>query len=151
VQHNDHLSKEAAMAQKAARKAARKAAPQSLQGTFVWHEINTPDADSAMKFYSELVGWKTKTMDMGPGGKYTMFANGASDVGGVVPMTGPQWKGVPPHWLIYIGVDDVDAACKKAKKLGGSVKMEPMDIPVGRFAVLADPQGAVFALFKGKG
>ncbi|MCH8882283.1 MAG: VOC family protein [SAR324 cluster bacterium] len=126
-------------------------AEQPVQGTFIWHEINTPDAEGARKFYTELVGWESNTMEMGPGQTYTMFQNGGSDVGGIVAMEGEQWKGVPPHWMIYIAVDDVDAACEKVKQLGGAVRVEPMDIPVGRLAVLTDPAGASFSVLKLKG
>ena len=136
------------MAGQAARKGSAQARPSKSHGTFIWHELYAPDAGAAHQFYAELIGWKTKSMDMGPGGEYRMFAKGKSDLAGVVSTKAPQFKGVPPHWLVYIGVDDVDATCAHARKLGGKVLMAPMDIPVGRFAVLEDPQGAVFAVFK---
>ena len=65
-------------------------------------------------------------------------------------MVGPQWQGVPAHWMSYFTVDDVDAAAAKVKELGGNVCVPPTDIPVGRFAVVSDPAGATFSLFKGK-
>lgn len=132
------------MAQK---KPARKKSPPSVQGTYVWHEIYSPDAEAAQKFYSDLIGWKMKSMDMGPSGEYRMFGRGRKDVGGAVSTKAPPFKGMPPHWLTYIGVDDVDATCKQAKKLGAKVMMEPMNVPPGRMAVLTDPQGAAFAVF----
>ena len=140
------------MAQQARKKASRPARPSKVQGTFFWHEVYAPDAEASHKFYSELIGWKTKSMDMGPGGEYRMFARGRTDLAGAVSTKSPQLpKGVPPHWLVYIGVDDVDGTCNHARKMGGKVLMQPMDIPVGRCAVLEDPQGAVFALFTPKG
>ena len=126
-------------------------AANGMQSAFVWHEVNTTDAKKVKPFYTGLLGWGSKEMDMGPGGKYTVFTKDGSDLGGMMQMNGPQFKGVPPHWLIYMGVDDVDKATAKVKKLGGTVKMEPMDISAGRFAVVADPAGAVFGLFKGSG
>ena len=120
-------------------------ADQSHLGTFIWHEINTSDPGGAKSFYSDLIGWKTHEMDMGPAGKYTMFQNGGSDIGGITPADGQ-----PAHWLMYIGVDDVDVAVKKAEALGGKVAVPAMDIPVGRFAVLTDPAGARFSVFTPK-
>ena len=80
---------------------------------------------------------------------YTMFQNGGgTDVGGCMQlMEGMQ---APPHWLVYIGTDDVDATTARAKELGATVHVEPADIPnIGRFSVLQDPTGAAFGLFKG--
>jgi len=136
------------MAKQPATKKANKTP--SAQGTFIWHEIYAPDAAASHRFYAELIGWKTKSMDMGPAGEYRMFVRGRKDMAGAVSTNMPQMKGVPPHWLTYIGVEDVDATCKLAAKLGGKVMMAPMNIPVGRFAVLADPQGAAFAVFTPK-
>jgi hypothetical protein len=126
-------------------------AANGMHGAFVWHEMNTSDSKKVKSFYTQLLGWGSKDMDMGPSGTYTVFTKDGADHGGLAQMTGPQWKGVSPHWLTYIGVDDVDKATAKVKKLGGTVKMEAIDIPVGRFAVVADPAGAVFGLFKGSG
>jgi hypothetical protein len=67
-----------------------------------------------------------------------------------MPMTGPEWRGVPPHWMVYVAVDDIDAAARKVVELGGKVCVPPTTIPVGRFAVVNDPQGATFSLFQGK-
>ena len=126
-------------------------AANGMHGAFVWHEVNTKDPKKVKSFYTGLLGWGSKDMDMGPGGTYTVFTKDGVDHGGLATMSGPQFKGVPPYWLLYIGVDDVDKATAKVKKLGGSVQVEPMDIPPGRFSVVADPAGAVFGLFKGSG
>ena len=127
--------------------------PEAMQfksGDFCWHELMTPDAEAAKKFYGQLFGWKTNTVDMG-GFKYTLLSNGGPDIGGMMGMSGPEWTGVPPHWMLYVAVDDVDATCKKITDLGGKVCVPPTDISVGRFAVVNDPQGATFSVFKGKG
>ena len=111
-----------------------------------WSELQTRDADKAKSFYESVFGW-TATTSEAMGG-YTVWENDGKQLGG---MTNPEMlpQEVPPNWMTYFGVDDADAAVKKVKDLGGSVMMEPMDIPtVGRFAVVADPQNAVFAIIK---
>ena len=122
-------------------------AEQGVQGKLIWHEIYSGDPEAARKFYTELIGWGTKTMDMGSGQTYTMFTRGGEDVGGFLPVQ----NGQPAAWLTYIGVDNVDDTCTKAATLGGKVVAPPMDIPPGRMAVLQDPAGAMFALFTPKG
>ena len=100
-----------------------------------------------LDFYGEVFGWTARDQDMG-GFTYTMFQSpSGTDVGGCMQMM----EGTPaPHWLVYIGTDDVDASTARAKELGATVYVEPADIPnVGRFSVIQDPTGAVFGLFKG--
>jgi hypothetical protein len=85
-------------------------------------------------------------MDMGPGGIYYILSKGGVDRGGV---TSHLPGGVPPHWLPYVAVDDVDAAIARARKLGATILLSPEDIPgVGRFGMLEDPTGAVLAIMK---
>jgi len=116
-------------------------------GRFVWHELHTTDRAKATKFYAALMPWENKEVPMGPGETYGLVLMNGKDIAGITKSKAPP--NVPSHWLSYIGVDDVDAYTKKAKQLGGKVMMEPMDIPnVGRFSVVADPQGAAFALYK---
>lgn len=118
-------------------------------GTFVWHELMTPDAEAAGEFYSQIFGWKVTSME-GPFGKYYVLKRPDrpdKDAGGILPKPG----GVDQSsmWLPYIGVEDVDAAAARVEPLGGKVWVQPKDIPtVGRFAVASDPTGALFALFK---
>jgi predicted enzyme related to lactoylglutathione lyase len=100
-----------------------------------------------VKFYATLVGWEIKDFPMGPGEPYGLCLLGGKDHAGITKSMAPA--GVPPHWLVYIAVDDVDAYAARVKELGGNVMRAPMDIPdVGRFAVCMDPQGAAFALHK---
>jgi predicted enzyme related to lactoylglutathione lyase len=118
-------------------------------GRFVWHELHTGDRPKATKFYQQLFAWETKDVPMGPGEPYTLCLQGGTDFAGITKSMAPAH--VPPHWLPYIGVDDVDASAAKIKQLGGKTLMDPTDIPdVGRFAAVADPQGAAFAIYKGK-
>jgi predicted enzyme related to lactoylglutathione lyase len=117
--------------------------------TFCWAELDTTDVGSAEKFYTALFGWGVKR-----GGEaanetpYTEWQRGGTSIGGM--MTIPkEWGPVPPNWLVYFMVSDVDAAAKKAGELGGHAIVPPTDIPkTGRFSVIGDPQGAVFAVFK---
>jgi predicted enzyme related to lactoylglutathione lyase len=121
-------------------------------GAFVWYELMTTDTKAAEAFYDDIVGWNSVDSGM-PGANYTLFNAGDVRVAGLMTMPENALKmNIPPAWLGYIGVDDVDIAAKKVAKLGGKVHREPEDIPsIGRFAIVTDPHGAVFALFKGAG
>ena len=112
-------------------------------GTVTWNELIT-DNPAAVPFYEQVLGVTTTTMEMGED-KYTMFQVGGKEVAGSMP---PQMAGVPNHWQVYFAVADADAAAAKIKQLGGSVMVEPFDTPIGKMAVVADPQGAVFSLFQ---
>ena len=119
-------------------------------GSFCWNELMTRDASKAISFFTELFGWTTEEMPMPEaGGVYTMFKNGDTHVGGCMQMDGPQFENVPPHWMTYVAVDDVDATAEKVKSLGGTVLHGPADVPnMGRFAVLQDPTGATISVWK---
>jgi predicted enzyme related to lactoylglutathione lyase len=118
-------------------------------GTFCWNELMTRNTDACGGFYTKLFGWTTEEVPM-PTGTYTIFKSGDTMAGGMMKMDGPQFEGVPSHWLSYIAVDDVDASAKKAGDLGATIACPPTDIPnIGRFAVLLDPEGNSIALFKG--
>jgi uncharacterized protein len=121
-------------------------------GSFVWYELMTSDTKAAENFYKAVIGWDAADSGM-PGVEYTMFSTKGTRVAGL--MTVPPEAaamGARPAWIGYIGCNDVDATAAEIKKAGGRVMREPDDIPtIGRFAVVADPQGAVFCLFKGQG
>jgi predicted enzyme related to lactoylglutathione lyase len=112
-------------------------------GTVSWNELIT-DNPAAVPFYEQVLGVTTTTTEMG-GGKYTMFQVGGREVAGT---TQPQMAGVPNHWQVYFVVADADATAAKIKQLGGSVMVEPFDTPIGKMAVVADPQGAAFSIFQ---
>ena len=114
-------------------------------GRFCWRELITTNLSDAKSFYSDLFGWTGAVTKM-PFGEYTIFKRGEDDVAGMMASMQPD---VPSHWLDYITVEDVDASLKQVLALGGKSLSEAMDIPVGRFAVVSDPTGAVFALFRG--
>jgi uncharacterized protein len=113
-----------------------------------YDEEEARDVDGAKSFYTEVLGWTTRDMDMGDAGTYTIFQRaGEVDVAGC--MAAPEGMQAPPHWLPYVATEDVDATVAKAKELGATAFVEGDDIPnVGRIAVLQDPVGAVFGLFK---
>ena len=130
--------------------------PESVRGRFLWYDLMVPDVDAATRFYPPITGWTLAPWPMGDGvAPYTMWANGAMPVGGVMATppdaAGASVAGSAPgaYWLAYIGTPDVDATFSEALALGGQRVVAPTDIPdVGRFAVLADPQGAAFAIFR---
>ena len=110
--------------------------------TLCWNELQAHDVDKAKKFYRELFGWKMKESP-----EYTELAAGDTPIGGMMKSQAPPE--VPPYWLPYFAVADCDATVNAAKAAGAQVYAGPMDYPnVGRFALLADPQGAVFAVIK---
>jgi len=120
-------------------------------GTFCWNEVMTTDVEKAKAFYTQLFGWTSRDVDMGPGGTYTIWMADGKDVGGCMKLT-PEMAGVPPHWMAYVAVKDVDATAAQVEKLGGSLIMPPTDIPnIGRFAILKDPAGAVVSFITMKG
>jgi predicted enzyme related to lactoylglutathione lyase len=119
----------------------------NVHGTLCWADLSTPDAKSAENFYSGLLGWKFTREEKDTSG-YLHIKNGEHFIGGVPPAAHRQ-PGVPPHWLAYFQVDDVDATANKAKEMGAKLFLPPMSMEgVGRMSVIADPQGAVFAVFK---
>ncbi len=116
-------------------------------GTFCWNELMTPDVDAAKSFYSQLFGWESKETDMGPQGTYTIYSAAGKDCAGMMKTPNEH---VPPTWLSYVTVEDVDASTSKAEGLGATVCVKPTDIPgMGRFSVIIDPTKAALGLFQG--
>ena len=116
---------------------------------FVWYELMTSDAPAATDFYTKVVGWTAEDSGM-PGMAYTLMKVGDAQVAGLMG-TPPEMQAMnaPPTWSGYVAVDDVDASAAHVLQLGGKVLRPADDIPqVGRFAVVADPQGGAFMLFK---
>jgi predicted enzyme related to lactoylglutathione lyase len=117
-------------------------------GTFGWDELWTTDRKKATEFYKGLFGWGAKEGDMGGMGVYTEWQNGGQSIGGMLEIA-PEMGPVPPNWLPYFMVEDCNATTDKAAASGGKVSVPPTDIPnVGRFSVIQDPQGAMFAIIK---
>ena len=128
----------------------------SDHGRFIWYELMTPDLSGAKRFYGDLVGWAAQDLPMpnsgddGGGEPYAILSADGNGVAGMMHLGGPMLaQGMAPHWTGYVCVDDCDAAAAKVATLGGAVRSPPLDIPgIGRFAVVADPSGAVFAIMK---
>jgi hypothetical protein len=119
-------------------------------GRFIWYQLLTTDMEAAKAFYAEVVGWGTRDASA-PGMPYTLFTAGDVSVSGLMGLPEDARKsGARPSWLGYVGVDDVDATADRIQRLGGVVHVPPMDIPnISRFSIVADPQMATLALFKG--
>jgi predicted enzyme related to lactoylglutathione lyase len=125
----------------------------AAKGRFVWFDLMTTDQKKAVEFYKKVVGWTTQDFEGAPQW-YPMWMTPDNDMlGGSVALEPEQTKaGIPPHWLGYILTPNVDETIAAATKIGANVVMQPIDIPtVGRSAILADPQGAVFGIFSPSG
>jgi len=116
-------------------------------GCLSWNELATRDITGAKAFYGGLFGWSFDDTQPVPGVNYTVIKIGARDNGGFIAMN-EQWGDMPPHWMAYIAVSDVDAAAVKVDATGGKVHVPPTDIAVGRFSVVADPQGGIFTMIE---
>ncbi|MDQ3037242.1 MAG: VOC family protein [Myxococcota bacterium] len=116
----------------------------AVDGAFYWNELWTEDDAAALAFYEKALGYTHEAMDMGPMGTYRVLEQSGSSRGGIMKSPDPK---APPMWLPYVRVKDTDATAARAEKLGATVLAPPSDIPgIGRFAVLADPQGAAIAI-----
>jgi uncharacterized protein len=116
-------------------------------GALSLNQLNTTDPDAAQRFYSELFGWRFEAM---PGGStpYWGIFRGERVNAGMMQL--PPDAPAPSHWLVYFGIDDIDAAADQISSAGGTVMVPPQEVPGGRILVAQDPQGAVFALFVGR-
>lgn len=120
-------------------------------GEFVWYELMTTDSDAAARFYQAVVGWRVGAAPPPPEMDYRLIEAGDGPVAGLMRIDADMAaQGARPMWLGYIGVDDVDAAAAEIARRGGAIHIAPRDIPdVGRFAMAADPQGALFYVMRG--
>ena len=119
-----------------------------VPGTLCWADLNTSSRDRAAQFYSDLFGWQIMKEDEDPAHDYWHIKNGEEFIGGIPPVVHLH-PGTPAHWLAYFNVSDCDLTAGEAKKFGATVYMPPTDFEdVGRISVIADPQGATFAVFK---
>ena len=119
-------------------------ADEPAHGIFVWNELNSHDPAAAKSFYAATLGWQFEAMPLAGGGTYTIIKLGGTRVGGIFELAGPEFAGLPEHWLSYIAVDDVDLRLPAVERAGGRVLRPAFDVPdVGRIAIVNDSQGAV--------
>jgi predicted enzyme related to lactoylglutathione lyase len=118
----------------------------NTNGALSLNQLNTSDPEAAERFYAELFGWRFEKMsDTEP---YWGIFRGERVNGGMMPL--PPGAPMPSHWLVYFGIDDLDSAAGQVGSGGGTVMVEPREVPGGRILVAQDPQGAFFALFAGR-
>ncbi|MEZ5855997.1 MAG: VOC family protein [Hyphomicrobiaceae bacterium] len=120
------------------------------EGRFLWYDLMTTDTEAALSFYGSVFGWDG--VDSGvPGQCYTVLSKAGVKLGGLMPIPQDAAKaGIPPSWMGYVGVGDVDDFVKRIEAAGGHLHKGPMDVPgVLRFAVVSDPSGAGFIIFSG--
>lgn len=115
-------------------------------GALVWNELQSPDPDASGAFYSALFGWEAEQFP-GMDRVYLAIKNAGANNGAIAELAMP---GAPPNWLVYFGTEDTDAALAKVTDMGGSVLAGPIDIGIAKIGIVADPQGAVFALYAGE-
>ena len=112
-------------------------------GLFHWNELMTRDVETAKGFYEASIGWRFQSVPM-EGGTYWIAMSGDRMAGGIFEMAGPEFEGVPDHWIAYIGVEDVDACVERAIGRGAEIIKPQFDVPgVGRIAIIRQPGGAV--------
>ncbi|MGB6976324.1 MAG: VOC family protein [Gammaproteobacteria bacterium] len=117
-------------------------------GEFCWNELMTSDPKKAKEFYSALFGWESHDIDMG-NAVYTMFKSGAKDIAGMMQIPQGQQNQIPPHWMSYVSVDNLDAMVAKAKTLGAKIKVPVTPVAdFGSLVVLEDNTGAHIALWQ---
>jgi uncharacterized protein len=115
-------------------------------GSLGWNELATGDVARARDFYTALFGWRAEVMNVGM--EYTVFHGDQGPLAGAFALT-PEMEGMPTCWMPYFAVADPDGDAAKAGSLGATVLKEPADIPgIGRFAMLRDPQGAMFYIMR---
>lgn len=114
-------------------------------GTATWYELMTGDPASAKRFYADLLGW-TSEADDADGIGYTVFSDGDSQVAGMIARPADIGDGVPDSWSVYFSVADCASSEARTRDLGGQVLKPATPTPMGPFAVIADPRGAVFQI-----
>jgi len=118
-------------------------------GALCWTELTTTDTAAAEKFYTQLFGWVPKHSAPSSVMEYTEFSVGGTPSIGMMAKPKDMPAHIPSYWMPYFQVADLDASVAKAKEIGARVMVPPQEIPnTGRFAIVSDPQGAVFALFR---
>ncbi len=122
-------------------------------GSLCWNKVLTRDADAGKAFYQAVFGWQGRPPAFeGAPTTYTVWENEGKEVGGMMQMTDEYFPPeIPPHWGVVFAVADCDAAVAKARELGATITNGPMDMPIGRFAGIVNPQGAAFTVMQPAG
>lgn len=120
-----------------------------IPGSFMWAELNARGVDRDLDFYRDVFGWSASPMPLPDGGTYNRLGLDGEDFGGAMEMHAGLPAEMPSYWLAYFGVDDLDAAYERVLANGGSAMVPPTPMPGGRFAIVADPQGAAFGMLHG--
>ena len=119
-------------------------------GTFSWTDLSTSDLDEAVGLYTDLFGWEVEKEVLPDGSVYAMFRLNGKDVAAASTIREDQ-QGVPPHWNVYVTVNDAEQSAKQAEAAGGSIVAPAFDVmEYGRMAVIADPTGAMFCVWEPK-
>jgi len=116
-------------------------------GSFSWNELYTRDVPAAQEFYRKVFGWGIEETEMGDL-KYTLFQVDGKSIAGGMDMSTLLPDSTPPHWLVYFTVENTADSMAKVTELGGTVLDGPKETPMGPFAVIQDPVGAVFAIIQ---
>ena len=118
-----------------------------VHGTIHWNELMTRDVAAARNYYENVAGWSFSTMPMEEG-DYHIAKIGETMIAGMMDMsTMPGMENLPPHWFMYVAVDDVDASVTQTRDLDGQIMRDPFDVPgIGRIAIITDPSGAALGI-----
>ncbi len=115
-------------------------------GTIAWTDLTVPDAEAIRDFYTRVTGWKSEALSMGEYSDFVMVSSAGDGVAGICHARG-QNASVPPQWLMYIVVEDLDRSIAECTVFGGDVIDGPRPMSGGRFCVIRDPAGAVCGLY----
>src|SRR4051812_35307488 len=119
-----------------------------VPGALTWNELTTRDVEGSAAFYGAVFGWVARESSMN-GMEYIVWEHDGRTIAGLQPMDGDEWPDdLPPHWMPYFAVADCDGSAAYAQALGGRVMRPPVSLPIGRYAVLSDPQGGTFSILQ---
>lgn len=120
-------------------------------GSWTWNNLMSRDVERATEFYGEVFGWEARAVEGAPPGIHNWVVTGKQwpeGLGGLMAMGGEMPLDAPPHWQVYFAVEAADTAVQRTESAGGRLLFGPIDIPLGRMAVLTDPQAAAFAIIE---
>ncbi|MCK5146286.1 VOC family protein [bacterium] len=117
-------------------------------GAIIWQDLTVANAAGIKNFYADVIGWKPRTVEMGGYLDYEMLSPGSGEVEAGICHSKGENSNLPPQWLVYIKVENVEESAEKCKNLGGEVIDGPRKLGEGTFCVIKDPAGAVAALYQ---